>query len=268
MKNPRRLFLCLCLFTLSFSYKTRAQQPAATANINPDRIIRAFTAKEARFRAALNQYAFKRDVVIQTIGMGGQINREYRRISTFTFDDKGNRYERVSFHPMPTFTGVTPEDLEDLGGVDPFALETSKIDKYRFTYGGKEHIDELDLYVFDVEPKVIPDPKKTSERLFKGRIWVDDRDLQIVKSRGKGVPDTKNNKFPTVDTTREQIDGNFWFPTYIYADEQLVFGNGSVMHVRMRVRYSDYERAVGKVTIRNAEDPEPKPSPSKPKPKQ
>ena len=67
----------------------------------------------------------------------------------------------------------------------------------------------------------MPDPKKTKERLFSGRIWVDDQDLQIVKTKGKGVPETKNNKFPTVETYREHIDGRYWFPTYSYADEEL-----------------------------------------------
>ena len=55
----------------------------------------------------------------------------------------------------------------------------------------------------------MPDPKKIKERLFSGRIWVDDQDLQIVKTKGKGVPETKNNKFPTVETYREHIDGQF-----------------------------------------------------------
>jgi len=68
---------------------------------------------------------------------------------------------------------------------------------------------------------------------------VDDEDLQIVKTRGKGVPETKINKFPTVETYREHIDGRYWFPTYSYADEELVFDNGSSLHVRMKVRYSD-----------------------------
>src|ERR1044072_5381389 len=86
----------------------------------------------------------------------------------------------------------------------------------------------------------MPDPKKTKERLFKGRIWVDDQDLQIVKTKGKGVPETKQNKFPTVETYREHIDGRFWFPTYSYADEELIFENGSSLHVRMKVRYMDF----------------------------
>ncbi len=145
---------------------------------------------------------------------------------------------------------VTTEDIEDLGGVEPFALEPSKVDKYNFRYAGKEKIDELNLYIFDVTPKVIPNPKKSKERLFSGRIWVDDQDLQIVKTKGKGVPETKNNKFPTVETYREHIDGQYWFPTYSYADEELVFDNGSALHIRMKIRFKDFTptRATLKVT--------------------
>lgn len=221
------------------------------------RIIQTLARHETEFRHALNSYGFRRDAVIQSIGLGGQIMGEYHRVSTFTFDDSGNRYEKIVFFPMPTLTdlGITPEDLEDLGGINPFALEPSQISQYNFTYVGREHIDELDLYVFDVAPKVMPDPRRTHQRLFQGRIWVDQRDLQIVKTRGKGVPETKTNKFPTVETYREQIDGRYWFPTYSYADEQLVFGDGSVLHVRMRVRYTDFTPGAGRVKITEIEGP-------------
>ena len=217
-----------------------------------DKIIQAFTAKEAQFRKALNNYSFKRDALMQSIGMGGQVSGEFHQISTFTFDDKGNRYEKINYSPMSTMGHgtVTPEDLDDLGGINPFALEPSKLGQYNFRYVGKEKIDELNLYVFDVSPKVMPDPKKTKERLFLGRVWVDDRDLLIVKTRGKGVPETKNNKFPIVETYREQIDGRYWFPTYSYADEELIFDEGGSLHIRMKVRYTDYAeaRATLKVT--------------------
>src|SRR6267142_3481757 len=66
------------------------------------RIVAAFTDKEAEFRRALNSYAFKRDALMQTLGMGGQITGEFRRVSYFTFDDRGNRYEKISFAPMST----------------------------------------------------------------------------------------------------------------------------------------------------------------------
>jgi len=233
----------LALLVLSaFSVMAQTTENGAMSPTEVDRIIHSFTTKEAEFRRALNSYSFKRDALMQKIGMGGQVIGEYHRVSTFTFDDQGNRYEKISFFPMSSMPEVTNEDIEDLGGVEPFALEPSKVGRYNIRYAGKEKIDELNLYIFDVEPKVMPDPKKTKERLFKGRIWVDDQDLQIVKTKGKGVPETKNNKFPTVETYREHIDGKFWFPTYSYADEELIFdgGGGSSLHIRMKVRYMDF----------------------------
>lgn len=238
-----------------------AQQPTDSSALSAaqiERIVKTFTAKETQFRHALNLYSFKRDALLQSFGMGGQLTGEYHRVSYFTFDDKGVRYEKISHFPMPTFEGsVTEQDLEDLGGVNPFALEPSMLDRYTFKYVGKEKIDELDLYVFDVAPKVMPDPRKTKERLFSGRVWIDDHDLQIVKTRGKGVPETKTNKFPTVETYREEIDGKYWFPTYSYADEELVFDSGESLHIRMKVRYSDFAPARATVTITEAEGPLP-----------
>lgn len=229
---------------------TSSEKLNGAADLTPaqiDSIIRKFTTKETEFRHALNSYAFKRDALIQELGMGGQVVGEYHRVSAFTFDDLGNRFEKINFFPMPTFPGMTQEDLEDLGGVNPFALEAAKLSQYNFKYVGKERIDELDLYVFDVAPKVMP--KKTTDRMFSGRVWVDDRDLQIVKSKGKGVPETKTNKFPVVETYREQIDGRYWFPVYAYADDDIVFDNGTDLRMRMRVKYSDYVVGHGKVTI-------------------
>ena len=157
---------------------------------------------------------------------------------------------------MPSFTAVTQEDLNDLGGIQPFALEPAKIPQYDFRYVGREKIDELNLYVFDVSPKVLPDAKKTRERFFQGRVWVEDQDFQIVKTRGKGLPETKNNKFPTVETYREQIDGRYWFPTYSYADDELLYESGETLHVRMQVRYSDFVKASAKVRIIEIENPD------------
>ena len=120
----------------------------------------------------------------------------------------------------------------------------------------------------------MPNPKKSSERFFQGRIWVDDHDLQIVKVRGKGVPEANKQRFPTFETYREQIDGRFWFPTYTYANEELVFDDGEVIHFRMKVTYSDFKRGRADVRITEIDDlgpgvddqpqskPETKPSPT------
>ena len=185
-----------------------------------------------------------------------------------TFNSEGVRFEKILFAPIATVPPgfVTPEDLEDLGGVTPFALEPSAVPQYNFTYVGRERIDELDLHVFDVTPKVIPDPKKSKQRLFTGRIWVDVDDLMIVKSKGKAVPETKQNKFPVVETTREQVDGKYWFPSDARSDDELVFDDGQVTKIRLRVRYADYKLGRSEVRILDEDEPVPTPTPQPQKP--
>ncbi len=278
--NSLFLALCLAILASTAQSQTTARRPemaneqsgisesAGLSQAEIDKIIRAFTAKETEFRHALAEYAFQRDALIQTIGFGGQVTGEYHRSSRFVFDDHDERFEKITFFPQPTLTEVsfTQEDLEDLGGVEPFALEASKIGQYNFKYVGTEHIDELDTYVFDVGPKIIP--KKESERFFQGRVWVDQGDLQIVKVRGKGVPEGKQ-RFPIFETWRQQIDGRYWFPTYTQADDELNFPNGQSVHIRMVVRYDDYKkfRSKVKVTELGSPDeltPQPQPSPRRP----
>jgi TonB family protein len=249
-----RIFLTIAAMALvvlsALTAPAQTPENGSLSQADVDRVIQAFTSKEIEFRRALNSYSFKRDALVQKIGMGGQVTGEYHRVSTFTFDDQGNRYEKISFFPMSTMPEITQADIDDMGGVKPFALEPSKVDQYNIRYVGKEKIDELNLFIFDVTPKVVPKFSKTSERFFSGRIWVDDKDLQIVKTKGKGVPEDKNNKFPTVETYREHIDGRYWFPTYSYADEELIFENGYSLHVRIKIRYTDFTptRATLKVT--------------------
>lgn len=257
-KNLLTLILLSVSVTVGFGQSTIVKTDLSQRDI--DRIIKKFTANEGEFREALKNYVFNRFATVHIIGLGGQIAGTYRRDSFMTFKEDGSRFERVLFAPVATTPPgfVTPEDLEDLGGVTPFALEPSAINQYNFVYLGTEKIDELNLYVFDVTPKIIPDPKKSKLRLFTGRVWVDVDDLMIVKSKGKAVPETKDNKFPVVDTTREQIDGKYWFPSDARSDDELVFGDGNVVKIRMRVKYTDYK--IGRSEVRILDDEPEKPA--------
>jgi hypothetical protein len=263
------IFLLTCLASVFYA---QADDQLTKVTLSPEqsqKIIKTFSDHESVFRRALNNYSFRRDAVVQTMGFGaGQITGEYHRTSLFTFDDSGRKYEKILFFPMPSLTeiSITPADLEDLGGVNPFALEPEKIQYYNITFMGKQKIDELDLYVFDVAPKVMPD-MKSGLRLFQGRIWVDDRDMQIVKSKGKGVPEDKNNKYPVVETWRENFGGKYWFPTYVTSNDEIYFeGNGRTVRMRVRVRYTDYKEAQATVKVLDDEEevkPTPSPTPAK-----
>src|ERR1044072_3966859 len=283
----------LCAVSAVAQKSTPASNVASPSIVNRsgapadvERIIQAFTQRESEFRKALNEYAFRREVILQTIAWGGQISGESLRVSRFLSDDSGNRYEKILKFPVPTLSEIqiSAEDIEDFGGVQAFALESAKVGEYSFSYVGKEKIDELDTHVFDVTPKILSDARrlqglnssKSSERYFQEIGWVDDHDFQIVKSRGKGVPETAKQKYPTFETYREQIDGKYWFPTYTYADDELNFKSGQSVHLRMRIRFTDFERLRGKPRVVEQGDevkkdeeatPTPTPPPAqKPKP--
>jgi hypothetical protein len=89
-------------------------------------------------------------------------------------------------------------------------------------------------------------------KFFQGKIWVDDQDLQIVKTAGKLVPEFKY-RFPKFETYRENIDEKFWFPTYTFGDDVLEFDTGPI-HVRMVVRYKDYRRFQSDVKLLDTEE--------------
>lgn len=229
-----------------------------------DRIVKKFTANELAFREALTGYVFNRNATMNIIGLGGQISGTYRRDSFMMLNPDGSRFEKVIFAPVATTPPgfVTPEDLEDLGGVTPFALEPSAIGNYNFSYVGVEKVDDFDLYVFDVTPKFIPNPKKSSLRLFTGRIWVDTGDLMILRTKGKAVPETDDNKFPIVETTRDQIDGKYWFPIDARSDDELVFKKGNVVKIKLRVTFTNYRQGKTDVIILDDDDPKATPTPT------
>lgn len=65
------LFLFLLVPGTAPAQNSNLATPALSAS-EVDRIIKAFTANESQFRNALNQYAFKRDALLQSLGMGGR----------------------------------------------------------------------------------------------------------------------------------------------------------------------------------------------------
>jgi hypothetical protein len=214
-----------------------------------DQIIDRFAAREAEFKAERDNFTYVQTFVIATIDEAGRPDGEYRMTSDVIFTPAGKRYEKVTYAPPPTLERISlsEQDLADLKNVQPFVLTTMELPKYDISYVGREQVDEISTYVFDVGPKKI----ERNERYFQGRIWVDDKDLEIVKTFGKAVPDIRKgsseNVFPRFETYRENIEGHYWFPTYTHADDILHFHSGDV-HIRMTVRYSDYKRF--RVTIR------------------
>jgi hypothetical protein len=226
----------------AFIFCCIAAGAALAAEPSPDEIIQKFAAKEAEFRKARESYTYKQSVKLEELDSSGNVEGKWEIVSDIIFGPNKQRMEKVTYAPLITLKHISlsPQDEQDLRSVQPFVLTTEDIGKYDVHYTGKEKVDEIDCYKFSVKPKTLV----KGERYFQGDIWVDDRDLQIVKTFGKGVGLLKKNEdqqFPMFETYREQIDGKYWFPTYTRANDTLRFKDMS-QRIREVVKYENYKR--------------------------
>jgi len=224
--------------------------------VAPEQIIRQFAAKESEFQQALNHYTYRRTARVQTIDDDNKVDGEWYEVDDVIFDSTGKRTEKVVNAPESSLQRVqmSPSDLQDIQRGYSFVLTTEEIAQYNVKYVGRQKVDEIDCYAFDVAPKVI----EKKHRYFDGRIWVDATDLQIVVTNGRMVPDEakkgQEDLHPPFMTWREQVDGHYWFPVYTKGEGMLHFSGGhgymaQDVHLRETLKYSDYKQFGSTVKI-------------------
>jgi len=214
-------------------------------DLSPQEVIQKFTQGENKVKEVRSHYSFTQDVMVQTLN-GTTPDGQFHQVTGVSFDDKGKRLENVTFSEQSTLRGIqiSTEDLDDIRVFMQWILTSEEAAQYNLTYAGQQHVDDLDTYVFHVVPK----KEEKNRRYFEGRVWVDNRDLQMVKLCGKSVPEAghakKNQPMdvrPTFVGYRQIVDGN-WFPVYARVDDTLHFQAESV-HVREIVKFTGYKRA-------------------------
>jgi thiol-disulfide isomerase/thioredoxin len=232
-----------------------AAKPALT-DPGPDQIqqiVKEFAAKEKLFKEARDNYTYHQINKVETLGGDNQVTGMWQQEWDIVFDDAGKRIEKVTYAPADTLKEIimTEQDLDAMRRIAPFVLTTDDLPEYDIKYLGHVPVDQLTCYVFSVRPKEI----QKGHQYFQGVVWVDDRDLQIVKAEGKNVPELLHTKqgenlFPRFTTYREQIDGKYWFPTFTIADQNLYFSGGPPVHVKEIVRYTEYKQFRSGATIK------------------
>jgi len=173
---------------------------------------------------------------------GHQVVGEYRQVADISYV-QGKRVKTVVLVPQSSIV-LSPEDVDDLETRASFTISSDELPQYNLLYVGQQKVDELHCFVFDIAPKRL----EKGKRYFQGRLWVDDQDFQIVKNKGKSVPDIRivkkkkvqENLFPQFATWREQI-GKYWFPTFSSADDTLAFRTGDV-RIKQVLKFTDYQK--------------------------
>jgi hypothetical protein len=85
---------------------------------------------------------------------------------------------------------------------------------YDFKYVHREFLGDVRCIVFDVSAK-----KGSGNGRFRGRIWVEDQDYNVVRLNGTYEPRPRNAYFFHLDSWRLNLIPDYWVPAYIYSEE-------------------------------------------------
>jgi hypothetical protein len=222
--------------------------PTTPAKVEPppipaEEIIRSFAQKEEEFLRARGGYTFRKTVRVVEFGDDGAPAGSFQFATEARVSPDGGYSERMVQRPQGALPDLMlqPEDLDILWRAPLFPFTPGQLAKYEFTYAGKEQVDELSTYLFQVKPRQVD----RAHAYFDGVIWVDDRDLCIVKVYGKWVTETGDVFTPEApfvffETYRENVDGKYWFPSYVRSDAGLKLKDREAP-LRLTVRWTDFK---------------------------
>ena len=219
----------------------RTEAPAQPPSIAPDEIIRRFSAQEDQLARVFVTYGYRKTVRLEEIGADGKASGQAEIISSsLPVSDEARRKAAGESQSTLRFLNLERDDIEALSKIPAFPLVSSNLPKYDITYQGKQPVDELSTYVFQVKPRLL----ERARAYFDGLVWVDDHDLAIVKTYGKWVTETGDAKasqlpFTIFETYRQPVANKFWLPAYSRSDS--TYDNrGLSVPARLIIRWDQY----------------------------
>lgn len=228
----------------------KQEQKPAKKELQPEEIIKAFTNKETQFLEAWNQYYYRQIATVKVLSDDGvPSNEAMTLVFEVVFLDNGTRSIKLIERSGRLRSVLWTTDDEDvITNYQPFALTAKDLPLYDLNYEGKEKVDELDTHVFSVKPKTI----QSGKLYFQGKIWIDDADLQIVRTMGRVVPQKESPQFPEFETIRQLVDKKYWFPVWSHADSVLEFTKPTPRRVRVEetITYAGFKRFTSSVTVK------------------
>jgi hypothetical protein len=219
-------------------------EPPAPPSLPPEEIIRRFSQKEDQFFAARPTYGYRKTLRIDEFSPDGKVIGQYLLVTEVIRAANGQVVTKIIDKPqssLHTFTLET-EDVKELDRIPPFPITSAQLSKYDLQYLGEEQVDEVDTYIFQVKPKTL----ERAKAYFDGIIWVDKQYLEVVKTYGKWVNELGDVHTPPMlpftmfETYRENVDGKYWFPSYMRSDETVHLKDGD-FPLRLVIKWTDFK---------------------------
>jgi len=242
-------------------------EPPAPPSLPVEEIIRRFSQKEDEYLKSRPNYGFRKSVRIQEFGPDGSAIGEFLRVTQYQKLADGRLAMKAIEKPQSTLQGVylAPEDLDTLDRIPAYPLTSGQLAKYDLKFIGRELVDEVDCYIFQVKPKTV----ERAKAYFEGVVWVDAQYLEVVKTYGKWVTDLGemhslgDKTFSLFETYRENVDGKYWFPNYSRSDDVLHQKDMDIP-VRIVIKWTDFKPVSASQTAPSSAPPAPTTPAAKP----
>jgi len=219
------LLIVLTATCFGWPFKKKNEAPKAVAP-NPafDHVVQQVISRESANLKAMRQYSPLVETYMQAMrpdaDMGMTPTGDQYFLHRVSF---GKEINETSFHPEPGFLsralhGVTKDFRTEFiaqGFTWMMAPDMRGLDRehYTFDYQGREFLGELRCFVIDVTPKA-----NTKGGRFLGRVWVEDKDYNIVRFNGT-FTSTLHNQYLHFDTWRLNMTPGVWLPAYVYSED-------------------------------------------------
>jgi len=200
--------------------RARADEQAAV-----ERLIDGIVAQETRFIEELRAHSAIVETYIQEIpepGGGDQpVVRDHYFLGRLDFA------EGLSYVPIANRSDSAggwkrllnknrPAVFFPAGFAQMVLPDAESLDRrtYRFDYVRREFLGEIRCLVFDLSPL-----DKKARGKFIGRLWVEDRELRIVRYNGTYTRGSTSHLYFHFDGWRLNVEPGRWVPAFIYVEE-------------------------------------------------
>jgi hypothetical protein len=218
--------------------------PAATLNDVLDRVVQ----REHFFMAQMRHMHPLVETYLQDLKNDPNGNSSPVRDRYFLGRlDMSDGPEDVSFTGQPGFghrmlrrlTGLYSLQFLPLGFAQMVVMDSDfQKRNYNFNFVRREFLGDVRCLVIDVQPK---EGDKTIR--FKGRMWVEDQNYNIVRFNGTYSPEPKGaNFFFHFDSWRLNLRPDTWLPAYVYTEEaNMKTGLSKALHFKAQTRLWGYD---------------------------
>jgi len=226
----------VCLLLVSATAGVAAENPKLSSGLSFDQTVDRIVEREHAFVVTMKSMHPLAETYVQNLHEDNDHNVEpvsdryflgridvNRGISDSIFQRQREGFLHHITNPVSAALAYKflPQGFAQMVVLDPDLQKKN----YHFTFVRREFLGETRCIVIDVQPV-----KKAHEGSFSGRIWVEDRDFNIVRFNGTYAGHSNFTHYLHFDGWRFNLQGDVWLPSYIYVEESGTKHNSPLFH--------------------------------------